>query len=63
MGAMADRTAAKAYLAMANDSALAQKQALTIERQDNEMADLKRQIAELAAMVDKKETTLHVKAK
>jgi hypothetical protein len=63
MGAHADRTAAKAYLAMANDSALAQKQALTIERQDNEMADLKRQIAELAAMVDKKETTLHVKAK
>jgi hypothetical protein len=62
MGAMADRTAAKAYIAQATDSALAQKQALTIERQDAEMADLKRQISELASLVDKKDTTLHVKA-
>ena len=62
MGAMADRTAANAYIALAKDSALAQKQALVIERQDSEMAELKRQVAELAALVDKKET-LPVKAK
>jgi hypothetical protein len=64
MGAMADRTAAKAYLALAKDSALAQKQALEIERQNNEMADLKRQIAELAALVDSpNKGTLHAKGK
>lgn len=49
MGAMADRTAAKAFLALAKDSALAQKQALEIERQNNTIADLQRQINELAA--------------
>jgi hypothetical protein len=53
MGAMADRTAAKAYLAGAKDSALAQKQALVIERQDQQIADLQRQINELAAYAEK----------
>lgn len=64
MGAQADRTAAKAYLAMAQDSALAQKQALEIERQNNEMTDLKQQIKDLAALVDSQNKgTLHAKAK
>jgi hypothetical protein len=64
MGAQADRTAAKAYLAQASDTALSQKQALIIERQDNDIAELKRQVAELAALAsDKKDNTLHVKAK
>lgn len=64
MGAMADRTAAKSYLALAKDSALAQKQALDIERQNNEITDLKRQIADLVALVQTKEKgTLHVKGK
>lgn len=64
MGAQADRTAAKAYLALAQDSALAQKQALTIERQDAEMADLKEQIKTLAAMIESQNKgTLHAKAK
>ena len=58
MGAFADRTAAKAYLELAKDSALAQKQAIIIERQDNEMADLKRQVAELAALIEKPKKTL-----
>lgn len=53
MGAMADRTAAKAYLALAKDSALAQKQALEIERQNQTIAELQRQINELAALADK----------
>jgi len=53
LGAMPDRTAAKAYLELAKDSALAMKQSLIIERQDNEMAELKRQIAELAAQIEK----------
>ena len=53
MGAMADRTAAKAYLDSAKDGALAQKQALVIERQDQMIADLQRQINELAAYADK----------
>ena len=63
MGAQADRTAAKAFLKLAKDAALAQQQALTIERQDAEMADLKRQIAELASLVDTNKGTLHVKGK
>ncbi len=64
MGAQADRTAAKAYLEQAKDTALVQKQALVIERQDAEMAELKRQVAELAARADQQEKgTLHVKAK
>jgi hypothetical protein len=53
MGAMADRTAAKAYLANAKDSALAQKQALEIERQNQTIADLQRQINDLAALAEK----------
>jgi hypothetical protein len=53
MGAMADRTAAKAYLESAKDGALAQKQALVIERQDQTIADLQRQINELAALAEK----------
>jgi len=53
MGAMADRTAAKAYLEQAKDGALSQKQALVIERQDQTIADLQRQINELAALADK----------
>ena len=61
LGAMPDRTAAKAYLELAKDSALAMKQSLIIERQDNEMADLKRQVAELAALIEKPSKTLHVK--
>jgi hypothetical protein len=56
MGAMADRTAAKAYLAQAKDSALAQKQALEIERQNNLIADLQRQINELAAEKPKRKS-------
>ncbi|MDE3021973.1 MAG: hypothetical protein KGI54_08945 [Pseudomonadota bacterium] len=52
MGAMADRTAAKAYLSLAKDSALAQKQAVEIERQNQTIADLQRQISELAALAD-----------
>jgi hypothetical protein len=64
MGAQADRTAAKAYLEQAKDGALAQKQALIIERQDNELAELKRQVAELAARASSQEKgTLHAKAK
>lgn len=64
MGAMADRTAAKAYLSLATDAALAQKQALVIERQDSEMTDLKRQVAELASLVESQNKgTLHVKGK
>lgn len=54
MGAMADRTAAKAYLEQAKDSALAQKQALVIERQDNDIAELKAQIAALASQLENK---------
>jgi hypothetical protein len=53
---MADRTAAKAYLALAKDSALAQKQALEIERQNNLIADLQRQINELAAEKPKRKS-------
>jgi hypothetical protein len=64
MGAQADRTAAKAYLALAQDSALAQKQALELERNASEMADLKQQIKDLAAMVESQNKgTLHVKSK
>jgi hypothetical protein len=64
MGAQNDRTAAKAYLEQAKDSALAQKQALVIERQDNELADLKRQVAELAARANLQEKgTSNAKAK
>lgn len=55
MGAMSDRTAAKAFLQSAKDSGLAQKQALIIERQDNDIADLKRQVAELASLASKPE--------
>ena len=53
MGAMADRTAAKAYIKLAKDTALAQKQALEIERQNQTIADLQRQINELAAYAEK----------
>lgn len=53
MGAMGDRTAAKAYLALAKDSALAQKQALELERQNATIDDLKRQVAELVASAEK----------
>ena len=53
MGAMADRTAAKAYLLNAKDNALAQKQALEIERQNMTIADLQRQITELASLAEK----------
>lgn len=52
MGAMADRTAAKAYMALAKDSALAQKQAIQLEQQNHTIADLQRQVQELAAMID-----------
>jgi hypothetical protein len=64
MGAQADRTAAKAFIALAKDSALAQKQALELERNAAEMADLKKQIKDLAAMVESQNKgTLHAKAK
>lgn len=53
MGAMGDRTAAKAYLAIAKDSALAQKQALEIERQNATIADLQRQVESLAMQIEK----------
>lgn len=52
MGAMADRTAANAYLKLAQDSALAQKQALEIERNENRIAELEAQIKELAAKLE-----------
>lgn len=48
MGAMGDRVAAKAYLALAKDSALAQKQALELDRQNGTIAELQRQIKEMA---------------
>lgn len=56
MGAMADRTAAKAYLALAKDSALVQKQALENERLNNVIADLQRQINELAVEKPKRKS-------
>lgn len=49
MGAHGDKVAAKAYLALAKDSALAQKQALEIDRQNQTIQDLQRQVQELAA--------------
>lgn len=58
MGAMADRTAAKAFIALANDSGLAQKQALVIERQNADIENLKQQVAELAALASGKNKTL-----
>lgn len=61
MGAQADRTAAKAYLSLAKDSALAQAQALELERNASEMADLKQQIKDLAALVESQNKgTLHL---
>lgn len=56
MGAMADRTAAKAYLASAKDSALAQKQALEIERLENMVKDQQRQINEISAEKTKRKS-------
>lgn len=56
MGAMADRTAAKAYLASAKDSAAAQKLALENERLTNLIADLQRQINELAVEKPKRKS-------
>lgn len=52
MGAMGDRVAAKAYLALAKDSALAQKQALELDRQNNTIADLQRQVSEMAERIN-----------
>lgn len=46
---------AKAFLAFAKDTALPQKQAAEIERLAADNADLKRQLAELAARVDSQE--------
>lgn len=56
MGVMAHITAAKAYLKNAKDSALSQKQALEIERKDQQIADLQRQINELGARLDESPT-------
>lgn len=53
MGAMADRTAAKAYIALAKDTALVQKQALELERRDAKIEELERQIKDLAAQMEK----------
>lgn len=53
MGAQADRTAACAYLNLAKDSALAQKQALELERRDRRIADLENQVKQLASRMDK----------
>lgn len=52
MGAHGDRTAAKAYLESAQNTALAQRQALELERRDQTIADMQRQIQELAARVE-----------
>lgn len=52
MGAQADKVAAKAYLALAKDSALAQKQALELDRQNSTIADLTRQVQELAQRLE-----------
>jgi hypothetical protein len=52
MGAHGDRTAARAYLASAKDTALAQRQALELERSNQTIADLQRQVSELAARME-----------
>jgi hypothetical protein len=52
MGAQGDKIAARAYLTLAKDSALAQKQALEIDRQNSTISDLMRQVQDLAARVE-----------
>lgn len=49
MGAHGDKIAAAAYLLLAKDSALAQKQALEIDRQNQTIEELQRQVQELAS--------------
>lgn len=56
MGVNGHIAAAKAYIANAKDSALAQKQAVEIERKDQQIADLQRQINELASMIQREES-------
>lgn len=57
MGSMPDRTAAQAYLALAKDTALAQKQAIELERREQQIADLQDQIKDLAVRLESKEET------
>lgn len=63
MGATSDRAAAKAFLALAKDAGLAQKQAIEIDRQNTDIEELKRQVAELSALGLKANKTLGLPAK
>lgn len=54
MDAMSDKIAAKAYLANAKDSALAQKYAVENERLQKQISDLMGQVKDLAAQIEKK---------
>lgn len=54
MGGMGLRSKAQAYLAAAKDTALVQRQAAELERRDNEIAELKRQMAQIAAQMEKR---------
>jgi len=54
-GGMSWRVKAQAYLKSASDTALVQKQASELEKQERQMADLKSEIERLALLVDKDE--------
>lgn len=54
MGGLGLRTKAQAWLSAAKDGALVQKQAAELERRDAEIAELKDQMARLAAAVEEK---------
>ncbi len=54
MGGHGLRAKAQAYLQVSKDTALVQQQAADLERRDNEIKDLKEQVARLAATMEEK---------